>query len=195
VPKAGERVVLRRVANISAGGVSINVTDRIHPANVKLVEDIAKFFRVTCLGIDVLTEDISRPWTDGKLGIIEINAGPGVFMHLGRAAVIGVPGRIGVHFPGRAARSILAANRLSPAFCRIWANGRAAPGSASAADRQRPSTGAFFKHRGSQNVRIILRNPRVDFAVFTTARRRSWNGHVPRRRRGDLDAPRAKRRS
>ena len=78
VPKAGERITLRRVANISAGGVSINVTDKIHPLNVKMVEDIASYFNVKCMGIDVLAEDISKPWTEGNFGIIEINAGPGV---------------------------------------------------------------------------------------------------------------------
>ena len=85
VPKAGETIYLRRVANISAGGVSINVTDKIHPKNIEMVESIAKFFKVKCLGIDVLAKDIAKPWTEGNFGIIEINAGPGVFMHLAPA--------------------------------------------------------------------------------------------------------------
>ena len=77
LPGEGERFFLRRVANISAGGVSINVTSEIHPKNIQLVESIAAFFKLKCLGIDVLTEDISKPWTEENFGIIEINAGPG----------------------------------------------------------------------------------------------------------------------
>jgi cyanophycin synthetase len=85
IPDAGEKITLRRVANISAGGVSINVTSKIHPDNVKLVENIARYFKVKCLGIDVLAQDISKSWREGNFGIIEINAGPGVFMHLAPA--------------------------------------------------------------------------------------------------------------
>jgi cyanophycin synthetase len=82
VPADGQVVYLRRVANISAGGVSRNVTDSIHPLNAKLAEDVASYFGVTCLGIDVLAEDIAKPWIDAPFAIIEINAAPGVFMHL-----------------------------------------------------------------------------------------------------------------
>jgi len=119
VPADGERVCLRRVANISQGGVSINVTDKIHPDNVRMVENIAKFLNVTCLGIDVLAKDISRSWTEGDFGIIEINAGPGVFMHLAPAIgeSIDVPGKIiRAHFPspGSERIPIVAGNRLSP---------------------------------------------------------------------------------
>jgi cyanophycin synthetase len=85
IPPRDETVYLRRVANISAGGVSRNVTDRMHPVNAKLVEDLAGYFGLTCLGIDVLAEDISRPWRDSPFSIIEINAAPGVFMHLSPA--------------------------------------------------------------------------------------------------------------
>jgi len=96
VPEEKERIYLRRVANISAGGVSVNVTDKIHPKNIELTECIVRYFKVKCLGIDVLAEDISKPWNEGNFGIIEINAGPGVFMHLAPAIgdSIDVPGLI-----------------------------------------------------------------------------------------------------
>jgi cyanophycin synthetase len=54
----------------------------IHPDNIVLAQDIAQHFQLVCLGIDVLTPDISRSWRDGKFGIVEINAAPGVYMHL-----------------------------------------------------------------------------------------------------------------
>lgn len=75
-------VNLRKVANLSAGGLSVDATYTIHPDNIILAQDIAQHFRLTCLGIDVITRDLSRSWKDGNFGIIEINAAPGIYMHL-----------------------------------------------------------------------------------------------------------------
>ncbi len=119
IPAAGEEVVLRRVANISAGGVSVNVTDFAHPDNILLAEDIARFFKVTAMGIDVLARDITKSWKEGDFGIIEINAGPGVFMHLAPAegGSVDVPGKIMAHFFGKDFKysriPIIAGNSLS----------------------------------------------------------------------------------
>ncbi|ABA19961.1 cyanophycin synthetase [Trichormus variabilis ATCC 29413] len=81
----GETVHLRKVANLSAGGMSINATHTIHDDNIILAQDIAQYFRLTCLGIDVITEDLSESWKAGNFAIIEINAAPGVMMHLNPA--------------------------------------------------------------------------------------------------------------
>jgi len=75
-------VYLRKVANLSAGGLSLDATRQIHPDNIILAQDIAQHFRLTCLGIDVISTDLSASWRDGGLGIIEINAAPGINMHL-----------------------------------------------------------------------------------------------------------------
>ncbi|MBN1552135.1 cyanophycin synthetase, partial [bacterium] len=64
IPAENEIITLRRVANLSAGGVSVNVTDKIHPLNIKLAEDVARFLDVHVLGIDLLSEDIAKPWTE-----------------------------------------------------------------------------------------------------------------------------------
>lgn len=82
VLQSGRRVFLRKVANLSAGGISLDATRRIHPDNIILAQDIAQYFRLTCLGIDIITEDLSVSWREGHFGIIEINAAPGIFMHL-----------------------------------------------------------------------------------------------------------------
>jgi cyanophycin synthetase len=177
VPKEGERVYLRRVANISAGGVSINVTDKIHWKNIKLVEDIAKFFRVTCLGIDVLTEDIGKPWDEGNFGIIEINAGPGVFMHLAPAigGSIDVPGQImRTFFPkeGSERIPIVVGNRLSLKFCGLLNERLKALKSdvelGTLTEEGIHFRGEFFHKnpRHDENVKIILRSPNLDFAVL-----------------------------
>jgi cyanophycin synthetase len=177
VPRDGERVLLRRVANISAGGVSINVTDSIHPKNAKMAEDIAKFFNVACLGIDVLARDISQPWTDGDFGIIEINAGPGVFMHLAPAigGSVDVPGRIiRSHFPepGSERVPIITGNRLTTELCTALVE-RVAGIDGSYEVGCLSDDGVFFNgqyfHNNpehDQNVKVLLRNPRLGFAVI-----------------------------
>ena len=75
-------VYLRKVANLSSGGFSIDATERVHPDNIILAQDIAQHFRLTCMGIDIITADISQSWKQSSFGIIEINAAPGVYMHL-----------------------------------------------------------------------------------------------------------------
>ncbi|MGD9510446.1 MAG: cyanophycin synthetase [Geminicoccaceae bacterium] len=119
IPAAGAVVNLRKVANLSAGGVSIDVTPGVHVDNQILAQEVARHFRLTCLGIDVMAEDLSRSWKEGGLGIIEINAAPGVFMHVhpAQGAGVDVPGAIlDTWFgPGRPARiPILAFNALGP---------------------------------------------------------------------------------
>jgi cyanophycin synthetase len=177
VPKKGERVFLRRVANISAGGVSINVTDRIHPLNVKLVEDIAVCFNVTCLGVDVLARDISVPWREGDFGIIEINAGPGVFMHLVPAVgkSVDVPGHImRSHFPKDKSERIpiIAGNALTLDFCgkllEVGRKARPALTLGSLTEEGIHFNQEYFHKnlRHDENVRILMRHPKLDLAVI-----------------------------
>ncbi|MCD4791003.1 MAG: acetate--CoA ligase family protein, partial [Bacteroidales bacterium] len=178
VPAEGEKIYLRRVANISAGGVSINVTDKIHPKNIKMVEDIAGFFNVKCLGIDVLAADISKPWTDGNFGIIEINAGPGVFMHLAPAygGSIDVPGLfIKSHFHKNeySRVPIIAGNNISQNFAKMLNDKlhEIKPDIyfSSLTDEGIHFNGEyFFKNENhDENVKIILRNPKTEIALFT----------------------------
>ncbi|MDZ8056109.1 MAG: acetate--CoA ligase family protein [Aulosira sp. ZfuVER01] len=78
-------VYLRKVANLSAGGISINATHTVHHDNIILAQDIAQHFRLTCLGIDVITKSLSESWKSGNFAILEINAAPGILMHLNPA--------------------------------------------------------------------------------------------------------------
>ena len=97
VIKKGRTVDLRKVANLSAGGVSIDATSTIHDDNIILAQDIAQHFRLTCLGIDVITENLSESWkTSSNFAILEINAAPGILMHLNPAVgeSVDVPSRI-----------------------------------------------------------------------------------------------------
>jgi cyanophycin synthetase len=89
-------VYLRKVANLSAGGVSIDATHTLHHDNIILAQDIAQYFRLTCLGIDVIAENLEKSWKDGGFAILEINAAPGILMHLNPAVgkSIDVPSHI-----------------------------------------------------------------------------------------------------
>jgi cyanophycin synthetase len=82
VLEPGRTVYLRKVANLSSGGLSIDATRTVHPDNIILAQDIAQHFQLTCLGIDVVAQSLSRSWRFGDFGIIEINAAPGISMHL-----------------------------------------------------------------------------------------------------------------
>lgn len=96
VLEEGRTVYLRKVANLSAGGVSIDATPTVHPDNIILAQDIAQHFRLTCLGIDVIAPDLATSWKSGNFSILEINAAPGIFMHLNPAVgeSLDVPARI-----------------------------------------------------------------------------------------------------
>lgn len=178
IPKQGEEIVLRRVANISAGGVSINVTDDIHPENIRMVENIANFLNVTCLGIDVLAADITKPWQDGNFGIIEINAGPGVFMHLAPAegGSVDVPGKIMEHLFGKVQGfgriPIIAGNKISYGLSEKIYN-KLTEYKKDLVMGSLLEEGVFFNHKllvnhpdHEQNCKIVLRNPKLDFAIF-----------------------------
>ncbi len=82
VIEKGRTVYLRKVANLSAGGMSINATNTIHDDNIILAQDIAQHFQLTCLGIDVIAKNLSDSWKSSNFAILEINAAPGILMHL-----------------------------------------------------------------------------------------------------------------
>lgn len=78
----GEILFLKDTANISSGGTSRDVTDRVHPYNVALAERAARILNLDICGIDVVAKDIDVPLTREIGGIVEINACPGLRMHL-----------------------------------------------------------------------------------------------------------------
>ena len=82
IPKKGLRVFLKANANISTGGEAIDVTDRIHPYNQELAIRAAKTIGLDIAGIDITCMDISKPLHMQHGVIIEVNASPGIRMHL-----------------------------------------------------------------------------------------------------------------
>jgi cyanophycin synthetase len=78
----GEILFLKDTANISTGGTSTDVTDLVHPENVFMAERVARLLNLDICGIDVVAKDINIPLTKDIGGIVEVNAAPGLRMHL-----------------------------------------------------------------------------------------------------------------
>lgn len=81
VPELGKKVYLKLTANLSTGGTAEDVTDIVHADNIKLVEKAAKIVGLDICGIDMISPDISQPFSENGGAIIEINAAPGLRMH------------------------------------------------------------------------------------------------------------------
>jgi cyanophycin synthetase len=79
---AGTMCYLRATANLSTGGIAIDRTDVIHPENRWLAERVVKILGLDIAGIDVVTEDISRPLREVDGVVVEVNAAPGFRMHV-----------------------------------------------------------------------------------------------------------------
>jgi cyanophycin synthetase len=82
VPAAGQRVLIRRNANLSSGGTATDVTDFVHPEIAARAIDAAKTVGLDICGIDVVARDLSQPLENQGGVIVEVNAGPGLRMHL-----------------------------------------------------------------------------------------------------------------
>lgn len=82
IPSPGEYICLRENGNLSTGGSSRDCTAEIHPLNAALAVKAARVIGLDIAGIDVVMDDITKPLTSGNGGIIEINAAPGLRMHL-----------------------------------------------------------------------------------------------------------------
>lgn len=78
----GEIVFLKDTANLSTGGTATDVTDLVHPENAFMAERVARLLNLDICGIDVVAKDINVPLTREVGGIVEVNACPGLRMHL-----------------------------------------------------------------------------------------------------------------
>ena len=65
-----------------SGNVAIDVTDLVHPEIAETAALAARIIGLDIAGIDLVAEDISRPLSEQDAAIVEVNAGPGLLMHL-----------------------------------------------------------------------------------------------------------------
>jgi cyanophycin synthetase len=182
VPAKGRRVILRNNANLSTGGTATDVTDEVHPEVKARVIAAAQMVGVDICGVDVVCESLSRPLEDQNGGIVELNAAPGLRMHIspsfgkgrdvgnavidlmfpdgdnGRIPVIAVTGTNGKTTTVRLAAHLLKAQGLRVGMTNtdgVYVNGR------------QTDSGDCSGPRSARNV---LMHPDVDAAVFETAR-------------------------
>lgn len=79
---AGQALFLRSIANTSAGGTSMDATDLVHPENIFLAERIARILGLKVCGIDIISPDIGVPYNLNNASVIEVNATPGLRLHM-----------------------------------------------------------------------------------------------------------------
>jgi cyanophycin synthetase len=112
VPAAGRAVLIQR-----NGNVSIDCTDDVHPEVSHVVSLAARVVGLDIAGVDVVAEDISRPLHEQGGAVVEVNAGPGLLMHLKPAA--GSPRPVGRAicdhlFPETAEHAVIDATQAQP---------------------------------------------------------------------------------
>lgn len=77
VPESGRRVLVQR-----NGNVADDVTPLVHPEVAAAVVLAARVVGLDIAGIDLVAEDVGRPLNEQGGAIVEVNAGPGLLMHL-----------------------------------------------------------------------------------------------------------------
>jgi cyanophycin synthetase len=80
---------LRATANLSTGGIAIDRTDEVHPDTVWLAERVSRILDLDVAGLDVLTTDITKPLSEVNGVIVEVNAAPGLRMHVSPSQGLG----------------------------------------------------------------------------------------------------------
>lgn len=182
VPEKGRRVVLRNNANLSTGGSATDVTDDVHPDVAARAIDAARVVGLHVCGVDVVCESVHRPLEDQAGGIVEVNAAPGLRMHLnpsfgkgrnvgeavvadlyppgddGRVPVVAVTGTNGKTTVTRLIAHLLATSGRCTGMTNtdgVWVAGR------------QIDSGDCS---GPKSARNVLMHPHVEAAVFETAR-------------------------
>lgn len=182
VPAPGTLIFLRNNANLSTGGSATDVTDEVHPEMAARAVSAARMIGLDICGVDVVAESVHYPLEEQNGGVVEVNAAPGLRMHLnpsfgkGRAvgeAIIanmyadGDDGRIPVvavaGTNGKTTTVRLTAHILGAAGNRVGMTNS----DGVYVDNLRIDTGDCS---GPRSARSVLMHPDVDAAVFETAR-------------------------
>jgi cyanophycin synthetase len=182
IPAKGQVVVLRRNANLSTGGSAVDVTDDVHPLVAERAIDAAAMVGLDVAGIDVITSRIDQPLDVTRGAIVEVNAAPGLRMHIEPSH--GTPRPVGEAminsiFPHKE-------NGRIPIVAVTGTNGKTTTvrcvahllGQSGRRVGMTCTDGIYIEKRridtgdcsGPKSARAILGNPRVDAAVLETAR-------------------------
>jgi cyanophycin synthetase len=77
VVQAGRQVLVMRTGNMT-----MDVTDLVHPEVASLAVLAARVVGLDIAGVDLVSRDVSQPLSRTGGAIVEVNAGPGLLMHL-----------------------------------------------------------------------------------------------------------------
>ena len=77
IPPKDKQVLIQRTGN-----VAFDVTDLVHPSIAAAATLAARIVGLDIAGVDLVVEDVSRPFKAQRGAIVEVNAGPGLLMHL-----------------------------------------------------------------------------------------------------------------
>jgi cyanophycin synthetase len=178
----GVRVVLRDNANLSTGGTATDVTDEVHPEVAARAVDAAQAVGLDICGIDVVAETLRRPFSETGGCIVEVNAAPGLRMHLspsyGKPRAVGEAIIDAMFAPGDNARIPLVAVtgtngktttvRLVAAI--LAASGRRVGLTSTDGVRVDGHTVDTGDCSGPRSARSVLMHPDADAAVLEVAR-------------------------
>jgi cyanophycin synthetase len=182
VPAKGVRVVLRNNANLSTGGSATDVTDDVHPEVARAAINAARMVGLDICGIDVVCTTVTEPLQDQRGGIVEVNAAPGLRMHLapsyGKGRAVGeaiISSMFAEHDNARIPVVAVAGTNGKTTTVRLTSHIITQQGKRVGmtnsdgvyAGKQRIDTGDCS---GPRSARNILLHPDVDAAVFETAR-------------------------
>ena len=186
VPARGARVVLRNNANLSTGGTASDVTDDVHPEIAARAVAAAQMVGLHICGVDMVCESMLRPLEAQRGGVVEVNAAPGLRMHLspsyGKGRAVGVA-MIDALFPqtthaandGRIPLVAVTGTNGKTTTTRLIAHLLAAHGLRVGMTN---TDGVYINGRqtdsgdcsGPKSARAVLMHPDVDAAVFEVAR-------------------------
>jgi cyanophycin synthetase len=178
----GTTIKLTLTGNMSTGGISIDRTFEAHPDNVEIAEEAARVVGLDVAGIDFICPDIAEPVREAGGAICEVNAAPGFRMHthptIGEPQYVAKP-VVDLLFPAGSSSRI-------PIVAVTGTNGKTTTSRMIAhifkgIGRKVGMTstdGIVIDERmviradasGPKSARMVLQNPRVDFAVFEVAR-------------------------
>ena len=182
VPAKGQRVILRNNANLSTGGSATDVTDDVHPDVAARAVEAAQMIGLHICGVDLVCESVLHPIEEQGGGFVEVNAAPGLRMHLapsyGKPRAIGAAMVAQVFAPGQDGRIPVVAvtgTNGKTTTARLIAHLFTAHGLRVGMTN---TDGVYVNGRqidsgdcsGPKSARNVLLHPEVDAAVFETAR-------------------------
>ena len=182
VPAKGQRVILRNNANLSTGGSATDVTDDVHPDVAARAVEAAQMVGLHICGVDLVCESVLHPIEEQGGGFVEVNAAPGLRMHLapsyGKPRAIGAAMVAQVFAPGQDGRIPVVAvtgTNGKTTTARLIAHLFTAHGLRVGMTN---TDGVYVNGRqidsgdcsGPKSARNVLLHPEVDAAVFETAR-------------------------